>query len=43
VPAFSDQHLVDPDRIFNRDPDRDDFFSIKVCLENFNQSLLEKF
>jgi hypothetical protein len=42
VPAFSNQSLVDPDHLFNHDPDRDDFFSIKVCRENFNQGLLKK-
>jgi hypothetical protein len=36
------QGLVDPDRIFDQDPDRDDFFSIKVWLKNFNQRLLKK-
>jgi hypothetical protein len=43
VPAFSNQSLVDPDHIFNRDPDRDEFFPIKVCLKNFNQGLLKNF
>jgi hypothetical protein len=35
--------LIDPDQVFDRDRDRDDFFSIKVRLKNFNQGLLKNF
>jgi hypothetical protein len=42
VPALSNQSLVDPDYFFNRDPDRDEFFSIRVCLKFFHQGLVEK-
>jgi hypothetical protein len=37
------QSLIDPDHIFNRDRDRDEFFSIRVCLKKINQSLLKIF
>jgi len=37
------QGLIDPELFFNRDRDRDDFFSIKPCLKIKNQRLLKKF
>jgi len=40
---FFNQTLIDPDHFFNKDRDRDEFFLIKVCLKNFNQSLLKIF
>jgi hypothetical protein len=40
---FFNQDPIDPDPVFNRDHDRDEFFSIRVRLKNFNQSLLKKF
>jgi len=43
MPAFSNQSLVDPDHIFNQDCDRDENFTIKVCLKFFNQGLMKKF
>jgi len=33
--------LIDPDRFFNHDHDRDEKFQIKVCWKLFNQSLIE--
>jgi hypothetical protein len=38
-----DQGLVDMDQIFNQDHDRDENFSIMVCLKKNNQSLPENF
>jgi hypothetical protein len=32
IPTFSNQGLIDPDRNFNRDPDRDRKFFIKIPL-----------
>jgi hypothetical protein len=40
---INNQTLIDPDHIFNQDRDRDENFLIKVCLKNFNQSLLKIF
>ena len=40
---FFNQSLIDPDQIFNHDPDHDEKFSIKVWLKIFNQSLLKIF
>jgi hypothetical protein len=40
---FFNQGLIDPDQVFSRDRDRDEIFSIRVRLENFNQGLPEKF
>jgi len=37
------QGPVDPDQHFNRDRDRDNYFSSKVRQKNFNQSLLKNF
>jgi len=34
--------LIDPDQVFDRDHDRDEIFSIKVRLKNFNQGLMIK-
>jgi hypothetical protein len=41
--TFFNQGLIDPDQIFDRDHDRDENFSIKVRVKNFNQSLLKFF
>jgi hypothetical protein len=35
--------LIDPDQVFDRDHDRDENFSIKVCLKFFNQGLMKNF
>ena len=37
------QTLINPDHIFNQGHDRNENFSIRVCLKNFNQSLLKIF
>jgi len=39
---MKNQCLIDPDQFFNHDRDRAELFSIRVCLINFNQSLVEK-